>query len=107
MAFAAATYEAALGIKGTTGVLGELKTVDAAADRLDGRNVTLDVKADEGGIRSLGTSFKGLATNIRATGTVLKASAIPFGIAAIGAGIPTIAALAASVGGLLLPWARV
>ena len=98
--FARQSYEASLGVRGTTQTVSELRTVDQAADQVDGRDVTLDIDADSTRITSLSDSFKGLASNIRATGTVLRASAIPFGIAAIGGGVPAVAALAASVSGL-------
>ena len=62
----------------------------------------MDINADERGIHSLSDGFKNLASNIRATGTILAASSIPFAIAAIGAGIPTVAALGASFSGLAL-----
>jgi hypothetical protein len=99
-AFARENYEASIGARGATQTTAEIKGVDTVAGRLDGRDVTVDVNADESGLRSLSDGFRNLASNIRATGTVLRASAIPFGIAAIGAGIPTVAALAASVSGL-------
>lgn len=94
------TFIAALGVSGGAEAAAELKAVEAEADRLDRRDVNVDVNADESGIRSLSSSFKGLASNIRATGTVLAAAAIPFAIAAIGGGVSSVAALAASVGGL-------
>lgn len=84
----------------------ELTGVDKVADKLDGRDVTIDVNADKKGISDLSGSFAGLAGNIKNTGTVLKASAIPFALAGVGGAIPTITAAAASTGGLALSLGR-
>jgi hypothetical protein len=99
-AFARQNYDASIGARGAAETAAEIKGVDTAADRLDGRDVTVDINADEAGLRRIGDGFRALASNIRATGTVLRAASIPFLIAGIGAGIPTVAALAASVSGL-------
>ena len=47
--FAGKTYQAELGVKGTAESVTELKGVDTVADRLDGRNVSIDVDADLAG----------------------------------------------------------
>ena len=58
--FARQSYEASLGVRGTTQTVSELRGVDQAADQVDGRDVTLDVNADSTRITSLSDSFKGL-----------------------------------------------
>jgi phage-related protein len=85
---------------GAASTAAALSRVDEAADNVDGRTAKVNVEADTDKLQKLSGGFRGLASNIRATGTVLAASSIPFGIAAIGGGIPTVLALASSMGGL-------
>ena len=88
---------------GSAATVTSLKGVDKVADSLDGRNVEIKVDSDGSARKQtegLTSGFKGLATGIRSVGTVLTAASIPFAIAGIGAGIPTIAALGSSVAGL-------
>lgn len=97
-----ATFEVAFAERGAASAIASAKAVDGAMDRLDGRDVTVDINADEKGIQSLSGSFSKLSGAIRGVATVAQASAIPFAIAGIGAGIPTILAVGASMGGLAL-----
>lgn len=99
------TISVDVGEDGAASTAAALKGVDKVADDLDGREVDIQVDKDGSALRStegLSSGFKSLASNIRATGTVLAAATIPFAIAGIGAGVPTIAALSSSVAGLAI-----
>lgn len=107
--FARQRYEATLGVKGSAETAAELKGVDKEADALDGRDINIDVDKDGAASAHLGSlseGFKGLASSIRATKTVLVAAAIPFAIAGLGAGVPTVLGLGASFAGLALNLGR-
>ena len=84
--------------RGAAGVIASGKAVGASMDRLDGRDVTVDF--NEKGMSGLQSGLGGVASGIRNVSTVAKASALPVMIAGAGAGIPTVLALGASMGGL-------